>query len=376
MKIIIIGPAYPYRGGIATFSVRMAGAFQEDGHEVSISTFSLQYPRFLFPGKTQYADDPAPKGIKIYRQINAVNPLNWMRVGALLKREKPDLVIVKYWLPFMGACLGTILRRIKRNKTTKVVAFLHNIIPHEERLGDRWLTSYFVKPVDAFISMSEAVMEDLSEFDQQKPRAFHPHPIFDHFGAPVSRKDAAEFLKLEDDIDYILFFGIVRDYKGLDWLLEAFSKTRAKKKAKLIIAGEFYADQQQYEKLIIDLGIKERVILHDHFIKNAEVKYYFSLANLVAQPYKNATQSGVTQIGYHFNCPMLVTKVGGLPEMIPDHKIGLVVAPAVDQIAAAIDEYFKDHLEETFKANFPTEKRKYSWEGLTDKIYSLYEKIK
>src|SRR5699024_7402409 len=351
-------------------------ALQQDGHDVSIYTFSLQYPAFLFPGKTQYSDAAPPKGVTIYRKINTIHPLNWLKVGEELRKEATDLVIVKYWLPLMASALGPILRRVKKNKHTKVIGLLHNIIPHKKRMGDQGLTRYFLRPVDAFLSLSRSVIAESKKFDTQKPRAYNPHPVFDHFGEKVPRKEAAQYLNLDVESKYILFFGIIRDYKGLDWLLEAFSKTRAKAHVKHIIAGEYYADKDQYDQQIADLKLQNKVIVHDHFIKEEEVKYYFSIANLVAQPYKNATQSGVTQIAYHFNCPMLVTKVGGLPEMIPDHKIGLVVNPDISAITQGIEDYFTNNLEDEFKQNFEEEKKKYSWGKLNQTIYSLYERIK
>lgn len=376
MKIIIIGTAHPYRGGLASFNERMAKQLQDEGHEVIIYTFSVQYPSFLFPGKTQFSDEPAPKGLKIYRKVNSINPLNWCKVGREVRKLKPDLVLIKYWLPFMGACFGTILRRIKKENNTKVITVLDNIIPHESRIGDKQLTHYFVKPVDAFVSMSERVKNDLKQFDVTKPSAYNPHPIFDNFGAPVLRKVAADSLNLDENEKYILFFGIIRDYKGLDWLLKAFNLSKYRNKVKLIVAGEYYANLDAYNKLIADLNLEDRLIIHNEFIKNSEVKYWFSLANLLVQPYKNATQSGVTQIAYQFDLPMVVTNVGGLPEMIPDQKIGLVVEPRIEAIKNAIDHYFDKDLENDFRRNFEAEKQKYAWSKLNDTIFSLYKQIK
>lgn len=376
MKIVIIGTAHPFRGGLASFNERMAKELQSEGHDVTIFTFTVQYPSFLFPGKTQFSDEPAPEGISIHRKTNSVNPFNWYKVGKELRKMSPDLILVKYWLPFMGASFGTILRKVKKNKKTKVIAILDNIIPHEKRFGDNQLTNYFVKPIDAFISMSKSVQDDLNQFDSKKPRAYNPHPIFDNFGTAVSRKEAADFLKLDEKEKYILFFGIIRDYKGLDWLLKAFNQSKFRNEVKLIVAGEYYSNQDKYETLIDELNLRDRVIVHNQFIRDSEVKYCFSLANLVVQPYKNATQSGVTQIAYQFDCPMIVTNVGGLPEMIPHNKIGLVVEPNVDAITTAIDTYFENDLEQTFRQNFEAEKKKYAWAKLNETIYSLFNQIK
>ncbi|MBW7867588.1 MAG: glycosyltransferase [Brumimicrobium sp.] len=376
MNIVIIGPAYPFRGGLASFNERMAVELQNEGHQVVIYTFTVQYPAFLFPGKTQYSEDPAPTDLKIIRKVNTVNPFNWIKIGREIRKQQPDLVLTRYWLPFMGPSLGTILRCIKRNKKTKIITLLDNIIPHEKRIGDKLLTRYFVKPIDAFVSMASSVQNDLKQFDTVKPRVLTPHPIFDNFGLPVSRVEAAEFLKVDGEAKYMMFFGLIRDYKGLDLLLKAFAQSKAKGSVRLIIAGEYYSNQEQYEKLIDELNLREFVFQYSYFIKNSEVKYFFSITNLVVQPYKDATQSGVTQIAYQFDTPMVVTNVGGLPEMIPDGKIGFVVEPEIDAITQAIDTYFNDDLEQKFRANFEEEKKKYSWTHLSHALLDLYNQIK
>ncbi|MCO5268804.1 MAG: glycosyltransferase [Brumimicrobium sp.] len=376
MNIVIIGPAYPFRGGLASFNERMAVELQNEGHQVVIYTFTVQYPAFLFPGKTQYSEDPAPTDLKIIRKVNTVNPFNWIKIGREIRKQQPDLVLTRYWLPFMGPSLGTILRCIKRNKKTKIITLLDNIIPHEKRIGDKLLTRYFVKPIDAFVSMASSVQNDLKQFDTVKPRVLTPHPIFDNFGLPVSRAEAAEFLKVDSEAKYMMFFGLIRDYKGLDLLLKAFAQSKAKGSVRLIIAGEYYSNQEQYEKLIDELNLREFIFQYSYFIKNSEVKYFFSLANLVVQPYKDATQSGVTQIAYQFDAPMVVTNVGGLPEMIPDGKIGFVVEPEIDAITQAIDTYFNDDLEQKFRVNFEEEKKKYSWAHLNRSLLDLYNQIK
>lgn len=376
MNIVLIGTAYPFRGGLASFNERMAKELQAEGHNVTIYTFTVQYPSFLFPGKTQYSEEPAPEGITIHRKVNSINPFNWLKIGRELRKMDLDLVLVKFWIPFIGPSLGTILRSVKKNKKTKAIAVLDNVIPHEKRMGDSLLTNYFVKSVDAFVSMSRSVEKDLGLFDDKKPRDFNPHPIFDNFGEAVDRKKAAEFLKLDASKKYILFFGIIRDYKGLDWLLEAYKASGNREDVKLIIAGEYYADQDKYEKLIDELDLRDDIIQFSHFINDSEVKYFFSLANLVVQPYKNATQSGVTQIAYQFDAPMVVTNVGGLPEMIPDGKIGFVTEPKVEAITEAIDKYFDEDLEVVFKANFKEEKEKYSWGQLNKTIFKLFDELK
>lgn len=373
-KIILLGTAHPFRGGLASYNERLALEFIKEGHEVEIFTFTIQYPNFLFPGKSQFSEEPAPKNLIIKRKVNSVNPFNWIKVGNEIKRLKPDILIFKFWLPFMGPCFGTIARRVKKNRHTKIITVLDNVIPHEHRFGDKMFTRYFLKPIDAFISMSKSVADDLNIFDQKKPRDFNPHPLFDNFGEAIPKEKAKEILGLDPNSRYILFFGIIRDYKGLDLLLEAFEKLPSRQKnVKLLVAGEYYSNEEKYKQLIADLKIENDVKVVNEFIKDSEVGRYFCAADIVAQPYKNATQSGVTQIGYHFETPMLVTNVGGLPEMIPDGKVGYVVEPNPESISKALEDFFNSDKEILFRENLKVEKQKYLWDKLTAKILKLAE---
>jgi len=376
MKITIVGSAHPLRGGLATYNERLALQFINEGHEVKIETFKLQYPALLFPGKTQYSDSPKPEQLDIEVSVNSVNPLNWLKVGNKIKKQGPDLVIIKFWIPFMAPCFGTIAKIIKKNKKTKVICIIDNIIPHESRPGDYLLAKYFVNNVDGFISMSKSVKEDLLKFDKVKPRELTPHPLFDNFGEILDRDDAIDKLQLDKSYRYMLFFGFIRDYKGLDILLEAITnKWFEKNKIKLIVAGEFYNNPEKYHKFIEENQLKDSLILHNDFISNEKVNLYFSAADIVVQPYKSATQSGVTQIGYHFNKPMLVTNVGGLAEIIPHGKIGYVVEPNGDAILSALTDFFENNRKTEFEKNILEEKKKYSWDKMTEKIDLVYKKI-
>ncbi len=371
-KIIILGTAHPFRGGLASYNERLAKQFQEEGHDVEIYTFTTQYPNFLFPGKSQFSEEPAPKDIKITRKVSSVNPLNWLKIGKEIKKAKPDILIFKFWLPFMGPCFGTIARKVKKNKHTKIVTILDNVIPHESRFGDKMFTTYFLKPIDSFISMSRSVEDDLATFNKEKPRDFNPHPLFDNFGEIYSKEKAKDLLKLDKDTNYILFFGIIRDYKGLDLLLEAFAKMDYKAlNLKLLVAGEYYSNEDKYQKMIADLKIQDDVIVVNSFIKDSEVGQYFCAADMIAQPYKNATQSGVTQIAYHFESPILVTNVGGLPEMVPDGKVGYVVDKNPEAISKALLDFYSNNKEHEFKTNLKEEKKKYLWDKLTAKVLKL-----
>ncbi|MBR4911663.1 MAG: glycosyltransferase [Bacteroidales bacterium] len=363
MKIIILGTAYPYRGGLATFNERLAGEYQRQGHEVEMYTFTLQYPNFLFPGKTQFSPDPAPNDLKIYRKVHSCNPFNWLKVGKELSKKRPDVLVFAYWMSFMAPCMGTIARKVRHNHHTKIIALVHNMIPHEPNVLDKILPPYFVKSMDGFMALSESVVKDIEKFDKRNcPKRFSPHPIYDHYGERLSRETALSLLNLSPDYRYVLFFGFIRAYKGLDLLLGAFADERLRQQnVKLIVAGEFYGDPEPYYKQIKDLGIEDRVVLCTDFIPDGEVNRYFSAADIVAQPYKTATQSGVTQIAFHFEKPMLVTNVGGLPEIVPDGKIGYVTEPDAKQIADALYRFFQEQKQEEFERNVAEEKKKYAW---------------
>lgn len=372
-RIVILGPAFPYRGGgITSFNERLAAAFSQSGDTPEIVNFTYLYPSFLFPGKTQFAEDKTPpENIIIHRKINSINPFNWIKVGRQLKKQKPDIVIVRYWLPFLGPALGTILRKVKKNKHTKIICIADNIIPHEKRIGDRSFTKYFLKPCDAFITMSQKVLDDLRHFEKNKPALIVPHPLYDHFGKKIATANARKKLNIEANQKLILFFGFIRKYKGLDLLLQAMTDERIKNMGiKLLIAGEFYDNKNIYQEFITQHQLSDQIILKADFIKDDAIKYYVCAADVVIQPYKNATQSGVTPLAYHFEKPMIVTNVGGLPDMVPHEKSGLVVEPNAKSIADGI-LHFYELGEAFFIPHLRVEKQKYSWETLVKAIHQL-----
>lgn len=367
MRVAIIGPAHPLRGGLATYDERLADELIQQGHEAINYSFSLQYPGFLFPGTTQYTDEPAPEGLTIRTVINSVNPLNWIKVGNQLKKERFDLIIVRYWLPFMGPCLGTILRRVRKNNHTRILCIADNINPHEKRPGDKQFTNYFVKPVQSFITMSKQVLKDLDAVAENKPRQFHPHPTYDNFGDPVPKAEACKKINLPADKKYILFFGFIRKYKGLDILLEAMNDERIKASGiELIVAGEYYSDKELYTDIIEQHQLKNVHMLTE-FIPNSDVRYYFSASDLVVQPYRTATQSGITQVAYHFEKPMIVTNVGGLPEIVPDGKVGFVTEIDPTAIADAILKFYNEGIP-NLEQNLAEEKKKYSWKAFVETL--------
>jgi glycosyltransferase involved in cell wall biosynthesis len=374
--IRIIGPAWPYRGGIASGNERLAEELISEGHSVELETFTVQYPRLLFPGKTQYVSTPAPGELVIRRTIHSMNPLNWLKTGKRIQREKPDIVIVRYWLPFLAPCLGTIARTIRKNKHSRIICLADNVVPHEKRPGDPLLTSYFMSSIDGLVAMSKKVLDDALSFRSDLPVVQTIHPLFDNFGERIGREQAMQLLQLDPAFNYLLFFGFIRDYKGLDILLEAFADQRLQKMpVKLIVAGEFYSKSDKYFQMIKELNLENRIILKTDFIPNDQVNRYFCAANMVVQPYKSATQSGVTQIGFHFHKPMLVTDVGGLSEIILHRQTGYVVQPCPAEIADALLDFFENQREAQFSKKTEEEKKKFAWSNMTKAIFNVYNQL-
>lgn len=377
LRVIIIGPAFPLRGGIANFNEALCRAFNKENIDAKIISFSLQYPAFLFPGKTQYDKGKGPKDIKIETKINSVNPLNWMKVARAIRDELPDYVIFRFWLPFMGPCLGTIAKRIKKGTSIKVIAITDNVIPHEKRFGDKAFTSYFLRQCDGFIAMSRSVLKDLESFVKTDKKTFLPHPIYDIFGEKIEKEEALKHLGLHSNEKYLLFFGFIRKYKGLDLLLEAMADPRIKQLGvKLIVAGEYYEEAALYNKIISDNNLEESVILKTEFIPSEEVRNYFCAADMIVQPYRTATQSGVTQIAYHFEKPMLVTNVGGLPEIVPHGKVGYVTEINPSAIADAVMDFYSNKREKEFIANTITEKQRFLWGTFVHGVQELYKRVR
>ena len=374
MKITLLGPAHPYRGGLASIMETMAREYQSRGHEVRIYTFTVQYPSLLFPGKTQYVTTPAPEDLHIERVMNTVNPLNWVSLGLRLKREKPDMVLMKYWTPFMAPCFGTIARIARTNGVTKVVCQIDNVEPHEHHIIDKPCNHYYLGAVDGFVYMSEQVHGELKAYTSA-PAIFSPHPMFENFGKVVERDEACRKIGIDPKVNYTLFFGLIRDYKGLDLLLEAWTKWKPEGR-KLLIAGEFYASREKYIALIERLGLQDRVVLHDHFVADEDVRYYFSTADCLVLPYRTATQSGVTQIAYNFSLPMIVTRVGGLPEIVPDGRVGLVCEPTVEAIADALQKIYVEGELQRLRENFTDERKRFSWAAMCDKLEEVYNMTK
>ncbi len=372
MRIALLSPAHPLRGGIAASSERLARELQALGHQVAIFSFSLQYPALLFPGKTQYTDDPPPAGLDIRPTINSIHPLSWWRTAHQLRQFGPQLILSRFWLPFMGPSLGTIQRLARKRRP--VVGLIDNALPHEARPGDRLLTRWYLGSLDAALVMSQAVARDLRQLGFRKPIAYAPHPVYDHYGAPLARSRALQALHLPPTYAYLLFFGFIRPYKGLDLAIEALAAPplRQRRRLKLIVAGESYTDIAPYKELARRLELDDRIVWHDRFIPSSEVRHYFCAADLVVQPYKSATQSGITQIAYHFGKPMVVTRVGGLPEMVPHERAGLVVPPQAQAIAEAIARFLDERpLRRQLQKGVKAVAQRYTWRHLSRALLEL-----
>jgi len=379
MKITVLGPAHPYRGGLASIMETMARIFMRRGDNVGVVTFTRQYPGLLFPGKSQTVDTPPPADLRIERRVDTMNPLNWLSVGRRLRRERPDFILMKYWTPFMAPCFGTIARLARGNGHTKVLCQIDNVEPHESHIVDRPFNRWYLRAVDGFVYMSEQVHRELAAYTDA-PAIFSPHPMFENFGGKVGRGEACAALGLDPECRYVLFFGLIRDYKGLDMLLEAWAMLRRsgrlERDRRLVVAGEFYTDREPYIRQMERLGIGGEVVLRDSFVPDSEVGYFFSAADAVVLPYRTATQSGVTQIAYRFDVPMVVTDVGGLPEIVPDGRAGIVCRPDPESIADAVARICDAEVLGALRRSILVEKRRFSWDEMCDRLTELYGMVK
>lgn len=377
MHIVLLGTAYPFRGGLATFNERLARQLQAEGHTVEVITFTVQYPSFLFPGKTQYSTEQAPTDLHITQQVNSCNPFNWLAVGRKIRQMQPDMLITCYWMAFFAPCYSIIHRIVKGNGKTRCIALVHNMIPHEPSILDKLFAPFFVRNTDGFVALSDSVVQDIQGIDKNnKPKTAYPHPIYDHFGAPIDKQTACQALHFDSNNQYMLFFGLVRAYKGLDLLLDAFGKVKDQlPNLQLIIAGEFYEDEDKYRAQIAHNQLTDKVIIKNEFIADADLPIYFGAADLIVQPYKSATQSGVTQVAFHFEKPMLVTNVGGLSEIVHDHKMGYAVAPNANAIADAIIDYYTNQRQEAYTQYLIQQKENYSWAKLANAFFNIAKKI-
>lgn len=368
MKITILSAAYPLRGGISHFVGLMYKELSKE-HSVNIITFKRQYPSLFFPGKSQSESGDTVEKIPSEVLVDSINPFNWIKVGKKIKKDSPDLLIYKYWMPFFGPCFGTVSKIVKKNGKTKILTICDNVIPHEKRPGDKAITKYFFRFVDYFIVMSKSVQKDLLKLKPGAKNKFLPHPVYSNFGGPVDKSAARKFLALSEAEKLILFFGFIREYKGLDVLLaamkilsEARPSEKEKLNVKLIVAGEYYSNEEKYKNIIRESGLEDQLYLFTEFIPTSEVKYYFSAADLVVLPYRDATQSGIVQIAMNFRKPVVAANVGGLGEVISDNETGFIVGKENPKaLAGAIEKFYSENKESEFVKNIQKEVEKYSW---------------
>jgi glycosyltransferase involved in cell wall biosynthesis len=279
-------------------------------------------------------------------------------------------------MPFIAMSLGFIIRRLKKKPACPVIVITHNVIPHEKKPGWKSMSRYLLSACDGYIVLSASLLDDLKIFTDSTIKGFIPHPVYDHFGEVVDRNEAADRLGLDPSLRYLLFFGMIRKYKGLDLLIRAFAKMRYRvPDLRLIVAGEFYSGEKEYMDLINESGAGDKVIIRDHFIPSGKVRYYFSLADLVTQPYRTASQSGVSQVAYHFGVPMLVTDVGGLAEIVPHMKVGYVTPVDEHTIAEAITDFFEKDRAAAFRQNIQEERKRFTWEAMTTRIIEMSREV-
>lgn len=369
MKITIISPAYPLRGGIAHSTTILYHKLTESKHQVNIISFKRQYPKLLFPGQSQF-ETSGNESFKVANEpvVDSLSPISWFKAYKKVKSYRPDLLIVRYWMPFFAPCLGTICWLVKRFTETKILYICDNIIPHEKRLGDIGLTKYALNRSDFFILLSDYVKKDLLNLVPRAVFRVIPHPVLEIFGDRIDKQAAKKEIGISDE-KVILYFGLVRAYKGLDLLLKALPAILKKLPVKVLVAGEFYEDEAKYRSLIRELNIEDNIVIHNNFVENQQVSTYFSAADVLVLPYKTATQSGIVQLAYQFDRPCIVTDVGGLSEVVIHEKTGYVVEPNnPDAIAQAVIKFYAENREREFSENVNKEKRKYSWDNMVSAI--------
>ena len=373
MRIAILSCFYPYRGGIAQFN---ASLFEQLGKENEVKAFNFkrQYPDFLFPGKTQFVteeDEAVP--IESEALMDTVNPFTWIRTAKRIKEWKPDMLILRYWMPFFAPCLGFVARRM--DSSCKVIAILDNVVPHERRFFDLPLTRYFLSGADGCVTLCSEVAEDLLRIKPEARYKIGYHPLYSHFGEKLPREEAENLLGLKHGRKNILFFGLIREYKGLDILIKAFGTLP--EDFQLVIAGEPYGSFETYGRLIDESGCKDRIFVFPEYVRDSEVKKYFSAADVTVLPYRSATQSGVSSVSYHFDVPMIVTNVGGLKETIGDRGTGIVADSAEPEcIAREIERFFSDSiLRENCIKNIEAERKRLSWSEFCKELINFAESL-
>jgi glycosyltransferase involved in cell wall biosynthesis len=368
VKIAVLSPFYPYRGGIAQFSAMLYQALEEE-HEVRAFSFSRLYPQLFFPGKTQYVES-TDRAVAVPAEcvLDSINPFSYQKTARAIERFQPDLLIIAYWMPFFAPAYGHIAARLK--KKTTVIALLHNALPHEPEFFDKPLARLFFKQCKGFVVMSETVKKDLLALQPGANYLLQPHPLYDHFGEKVEPFQARKELGIDPGKKTLLFFGLIRYYKGLDLLIEALSLLDSS--YQLVIAGEPYEPFDKYQKQIDASPAKDRIKVIARYISDSEVPRLFSASNLLVLPYRSTTQSGVVPVAYHFETPVLVTNVGSLREMIESHGTGIVCRPEAPDMAGGIEKFFGEN-PGRYIARIKEEKKKLSWEAFAGALVDFVQ---
>jgi glycosyltransferase involved in cell wall biosynthesis len=373
MNIVIVGPYPPFRGGISDFNYALADNLNKE-HSVNVINFTTQYPKLIFPGKTQYKSQISDYPVAVKRMLSSVNPLTWKKSARYIDELKPDLVIFRFWMPFFALALSNVARHLRKRLNAPFIAICDNIIPHESHLFDAKLTSYFLKRMDKYIVMSKTVEQELLSFIPEAVYNRSPHPIYNIFGDEVPKNTARDILGIKAK-KVILFFGLIRKYKGLDILLQSIPLIKEKlNDFVVLIVGECYEDIDKYKNIIYDLNIEPWVDLRVKFLSDKEIAVTFSAADVIALPYRSASQSGIVQVAYHYNKPVVVSDVGGLPEVVEQGKVGFVVKLDPAEFAKALIEILEGDNSEKMSKEVSKYKQQFSWDYFLQSIYELMKR--
>ena len=370
MKIVLVGPFPPFRGGISDLNAALADHLSKR-HEIHAINFTTQYPKVLFPGKTQFKKGDSAQEVDSIRCLSSINPFSWRKTAYKIIDIEPDLVLFRFWLPFFAPAFSGVAKKIRKYSDATIMAICDNIIPHEERLLDTRITKRFFGFIDSFIVLSKKVENELLSFVPEAKYKYSPHPIYSIFNNTLSKEQAKAELKLATK-KVLLFFGLIREYKGLDILINAMEKIKTElEDYTLLIVGECYENENKYTELIKKAGITDNVKCHYSFIPDNEVGKYFSATDVVVLPYKTASQSGIVQIAYHFDTPVIVSNVGGLPEIVDEGKTGYCVEPNSNAFAKAIKAFYENDNISEMNSNISEYKSQFSWDAMVKAIEKL-----
>jgi len=370
-RLCLIGPTYPYRGGISHYNTCLIAELARSC-EVRAINFSRLYPDFLFPGKTQLDESRRPLAAESERIIDSINPFTWIRAGVHAARMRPDLTLVQWWHPFFAPAFFTVSAVLKCMRRGKIIFICHNVLPHETSVVDRMLVGLAFALADGFLVQSREDREKLMGIRRNAPVTVHPHPIYDFFDTGNLTKETARGRIGVESGALLLFFGYIRGYKGLAYLIEAMPLVREKLPAKLLVVGEFYEDSRPYRQLVGRLGLDDAVRFEDRYVANEEVETFFVASDLVILPYVSATQSGIVQIALAFDRPVIVTEVGGLPEAVAPERTGFVVPPRDPAaLARAIVRFFDEGWSARMAPFFAEEKKRFSWASMVEAVHRL-----